>query len=83
MFVMSKFLVFHLPLQAHVGTLRPKSRGTLKLSSSNPRDSPLTDPNYFSEREDMEEFIDAIEITREIFRQPAFDSYRGQLSSLN
>ncbi|XP_063724733.1 choline dehydrogenase, mitochondrial-like isoform X2 [Symsagittifera roscoffensis] len=63
--------------QAHVGTLRPKSRGTLKLSSSNPRDSPQIDPNYFSEREDMEEFIDAIEITREIFRQPAFDPYRG------
>ncbi|XP_075262798.1 choline dehydrogenase, mitochondrial-like isoform X5 [Convolutriloba macropyga] len=63
--------------QAHVGTLRPKSRGTLKLASSNPREAPLIDPNYLSDREDIEEFIDAINLTRDIFAQSAFDAYRG------
>ena len=61
-----------------MGTLRPKSRGTLKLSSANPREAPLIDPNYFSDADDLSEFVDAIRITRDIFKQPAFDLYRGK-----
>ena len=33
--------------QVHVGTLRAKSVGNLKLKSNNPRDHPIIDPRYF------------------------------------
>ena len=32
--------------QAHVGTLRAKSFGSLKLKSNNPRDHPVIDPRF-------------------------------------
>lgn len=32
--------------QAHVGTLRAKSFGSLKLKSNNPRDHPIIDPRF-------------------------------------
>lgn len=39
--------------QAHIGTLRPTSRGTIKIISNNPKDSPLIDPNYLATNEDV------------------------------
>ena len=36
--------------------LSPKSRGTVKIKSSNPKDAPLIDPNIFGERDDWERF---------------------------
>ncbi|XP_054159948.1 glucose dehydrogenase [FAD, quinone]-like [Oppia nitens] len=33
--------------------LRPKSRGSLRLKSSNPSDKPLLDPNYFADSQDL------------------------------
>ena len=33
---------------------RSKSKGTLRLKSANPFDHPLIDPNYLSERDDVE-----------------------------
>jgi choline dehydrogenase len=41
---------------------RPKSRGTVTLTSSNPLDRPLIDPKYFSEPDDMR-------MTKELIRQ--------------
>jgi choline dehydrogenase-like flavoprotein len=52
--------------------LRPRSRGSVRLRSADPRDPPVIDPNPFAERYDLERAIDGIEISREILSQPAF-----------
>jgi choline dehydrogenase-like flavoprotein len=51
--------------------VRPRSRGSVTLRSSNPSDAPLIDPNPFAERYDLERAVDGIELSREILSQPA------------
>ncbi|MEX3008037.1 choline dehydrogenase [Hoeflea sp. TYP-13] len=64
--------------QAHVGPMRSKSRGNVTLRSSDPNDAPIIRFNYMSEQSDWEDFRHCIRLTREIFGQSAFDSYRGR-----
>ncbi|XP_071036074.1 L-sorbose 1-dehydrogenase-like isoform X2 [Parasteatoda tepidariorum] len=46
--------------------LRPKSRGTVRLASKNPRDAPLIDPNFFDHPEDLERVIEAMQFSVDI-----------------
>ena len=46
--------------------LRPKSRGTVKLSSPNYKDAPIIDPNYLSHEEDLVCMRDGIKLARRI-----------------
>lgn len=64
--------------QVHVGTMRPKSKGYLQLTSNNPLDKIKIFANYLQTANDMEDLLRAIPITREIFSQPAFKHYKGQ-----
>jgi choline dehydrogenase len=63
--------------QAHVGPMRPTSRGHVKLKSRDPRQSPAILFNYMQTEGDRQEMRAAIRLTREIFAQKAFDPYRG------
>ncbi len=63
--------------QAHVGPMRPTSRGHVKLRSADPRTHPSILFNYLTTAQDRQEFRDGIRLTREIFAQKAFDPYRG------
>jgi choline dehydrogenase len=63
--------------QAHVGPMRPTSRGHVKLKSADPRTAPAILFNYLATEQDRTEFRDGIKLTREIFAQKAFDPYRG------
>ncbi|CBY15274.1 unnamed protein product [Oikopleura dioica] len=62
--------------QVHVGTLRAKSVGNLKLKSNNPRDHPVIDPRYFTNPADLPDLVAAVKLTREIFAQKAMDEHR-------
>jgi choline dehydrogenase len=64
--------------QAHVGPMRSKSRGMIKLASSDPMEPPEIRFNYMSHEKDFTDFRHCIRLTREIFGQPAFDSFRGK-----
>ncbi|RIK87125.1 MAG: choline dehydrogenase [Hyphomicrobiales bacterium] len=64
--------------QAHVGPMRSKSRGEVRLRSADPWDKPLIRFNYMSHPDDWADFRHCIRLTREIFGQPAFDPYRGR-----
>jgi choline dehydrogenase len=64
--------------QAHVGPMRSKSRGWVRLASTNPLDKPRVLFNYLSEPDDLTEMRACVRLTREIFAQPAFDRYRGR-----
>ncbi|QDG79286.1 choline dehydrogenase [Labrenzia sp. PHM005] len=64
--------------QAHVGPMRSKSRGHIRLTSSDPRAKPSILFNYMSHEDDWEDFRTCIRLTREIFGQDAFTPYRGK-----
>ncbi|USD23554.1 choline dehydrogenase [Microbulbifer variabilis] len=63
--------------QVHIGHNKPKSRGRVKVVSSDPKKSPSILFNYLQEKEDIEGFRACVRLTREIINQPAFDEYRG------
>ncbi len=63
--------------QAHVGPMRPTSRGWIRLASSDPRQPPRIQFNYLATDGDRREFRAGVRLTREIFAQRAFDPYRG------
>ena len=57
--------------QTHVGPMRSKSRGSVRLRSADPADNPVIRFNYMSHPDDWTEFRAAIRLTREIIDQPA------------
>ncbi|MNP12264.1 Alcohol dehydrogenase [acceptor] [compost metagenome] len=60
---------------ASVCNLRPASRGRIDIRSANPDDSPLIDPNYLSDPEDLRVAAQAIRITRKIVQAPALAAF--------
>jgi len=64
--------------QAHVGPMRSRSRGWVRLRSAEPLDKPRILFNYMSHEEDWMEMRACVRLTREIFAQQAFDRYRGR-----
>ena len=64
--------------QAHVGPMRSKSRGWVRLASPNPLDPPKVLFNYMSHEDDRIEMRACVRLTREIFGQKAFEPYRGE-----
>ena len=63
--------------QAHVGPMRPESRGRVRLRSADPRAAPSIVFNYLSAERDRRELRDSVRLTRELFAQRAFDPWRG------
>jgi len=63
--------------QAHVGPMRPTSRGRVGLRSADARQAPSIQFNYMATEQDREEMRDAVRLTREILAQPAFEPFRG------
>ena len=64
--------------QAHVGPMRSKSRGWVRLASPDPLAPPRILFNYMSHPDDAAEMRACVRLTREIFAQPAFDRFRGR-----
>ena len=64
--------------QAHVGPMRSKSRGEVRLASADPLEPPHVQFNYMSHADDWAEMRASVRLTREIFAQPAFDPWRGR-----
>ena len=64
--------------QAHVGPMRSKSRGWVRLASPDPFEKPRILFNYLSHPDDWVEMRACMRLTREVFAQPAFDRFRGR-----
>ena len=64
--------------QAHVGPMRSKSRGWVRLASADPATKPRIQFNYLSHEDDWQEMRACVRLTRELFMQPAFAPYRGR-----
>ena len=54
---------------------RPRSRGTVRLASSDPTAAPLIDPNFWGEAYDREMSLRGLEMAREIMAQPALKPF--------
>jgi choline dehydrogenase len=65
-------------MQAHVGPMRSKSRGWVRLRSADAREKPRVFFNYMSHPDDWAEMRACVRLTREIFSQKAFEPYRGR-----
>jgi choline dehydrogenase-like flavoprotein len=53
--------------------MRPESYGTVRLASTNPKDSPIIDDMFFQEPKDLERLVDGIEFTNNfMLSNPAF-----------
>ncbi|MDN7141297.1 GMC family oxidoreductase N-terminal domain-containing protein [Pseudomonas sp. JQ170] len=62
----------------HLTLLRPKSRGTVTLASSDPSAAPVIDPCFFSDPQDMEVLMRGTDIQRAILDAPPLAPYRGK-----
>jgi choline dehydrogenase len=61
--------------QVHVGPMRSKSRGHVRVSSADPHEPPKILFNYLTHPDDMPEWRSAVRLTRELFRQPAMQRF--------
>ena len=59
----------------HSCYLRPESRGTVKLASSDPNAAPLIDPNYLDHPKDVEMMVAGAQRTREIMQEQPIAKY--------
>lgn len=60
----------------HVCVLRPHSRGTVAISSANPTEDPLIDPNFLSDDRDLKTLIKGAKMTREILMAPSMKRFK-------
>jgi choline dehydrogenase len=64
--------------QVHVGPMRTKSRGFVRVRNNDAKVAPKILFNYMSHDDDWEEFRACIRLTREIMRQAAMVPYAGE-----
>jgi choline dehydrogenase len=64
--------------QAHVGSMRSPSTGSVSLVSADPREPPKIRFNYMAHEQDWHEFRACVRLTREIVAQRAMDEFRGE-----
>ncbi|MFB9145980.1 GMC family oxidoreductase [Halomonas alkalicola] len=65
-------------ITASVCNLNPTSRGTVRITSRDPRQAPAIAPNYLSTPEDRKVAADSLRVTRRIAAQPAFAKYQPE-----
>ncbi len=63
--------------QVHVGPMFSDARGSVKITSSDPRVYPSLRCNYLSTEQDRREWVEAIGCARKIMNQAAFDEFNG------
>lgn len=72
---------FPLPLghgyNISVVLLYPKSRGRVALSSPDPHEAPVIDPNILGVPEDFDPLVRGLKLARKILAAPAFAPYNG------
>ncbi|MGQ0384299.1 MAG: GMC family oxidoreductase [Gammaproteobacteria bacterium] len=64
-------------MTCHVAVLRPRSRGSLRLRSADPRDPPSIDPNFLGEPADAVTLLAGVKAAREIMQSAPLDRFRG------
>jgi choline dehydrogenase len=63
--------------QLHVGPMYSDSRGTLRITSEDPRAKPALRFNYLSTEQDRREWLECVRAARAILEAPAFEPFDG------
>ncbi|MCA2175391.1 choline dehydrogenase [Nonomuraea glycinis] len=63
--------------QVHIGPMYSDARGSVRITSADPRVKPALRFNYLSTEQDRREWVEAIRRTREILSQPAWAALDG------
>ena len=67
--------------QVHIGPMNSDARGSLRITSADPRTHPALRFNYLSTDQDRREWVEAIRCARHILGQPAFAEFdAGEIS---
>ncbi|MEA2579407.1 MAG: choline dehydrogenase [Actinomycetota bacterium] len=67
--------------QVHVGPMYSDSRGSVKITSTDPKIHPALRFNYLSTEQDRREWVEAIHVARDILNQAAMDPFNaGEVS---
>lgn len=70
--------VFGHGYSGHVCLLRPVSRGSLTLASSDPMAAPRIDPNFLGERDDVDRLVQGFKVLRTIMSQAPLARHGGR-----
>ncbi|WP_077034057.1 GMC family oxidoreductase [Pelomonas sp. KK5] len=65
-------------ISCHVDIMRPHSRGTVGLASTDANDAPVIDPRFLSDDRDTELLVRGAQIQQRIMESKAFDGVRGK-----
>ncbi|BET01793.1 Dehydrogenase [Nesidiocoris tenuis] len=60
--------------------LRPFSRGTIRLSSADPKADPLIDVNYYGDKRDWQLTVEGMKFSNELFQTEPLTSYGASLN---
>jgi choline dehydrogenase len=63
--------------QVHIGPMYSDSRGSVKITTTDPTVHPALRFNYLSTEQDRREWVEAIRIARDILEQPALKPFSG------
>jgi choline dehydrogenase len=63
--------------QVHIGPMYADTRGSVKITSTDPRKHPALRFNYLSTKQDKKEWVEAIRTARHILNQPALAEFNG------
>ena len=66
-------------ISCHVDVLRPYSRGTVGLGSTDPRDAPRIDPQFLSDERDVKVLLKGAQVQQGIIESKPFDGVRGKM----
>ena len=59
----------------HACVLRPESRGTVRLASSDAKDAPRIDPNFLDDDRDIATLREGVRLSHRIVESPALQAY--------
>ena len=63
--------------QVHIGPMYSDARGSVKITSRDPRVHPALRFNYLSTEQDRREWVEAVRVARTILNQAAMDPFNG------
>ncbi|MEU4514115.1 choline dehydrogenase [Nonomuraea wenchangensis] len=63
--------------QVHIGPMYSDARGSVRITSADPRVKPALRFNYLSTEQDRREWVEAVRHARDILSQPAWDGLDG------